>query len=124
MEFGKGDDYKVAYDSWLEAYKYQQQKSIDEVEITKEIKDAAGNTVTLRNEEIGSFENAKKMLFSNFLPAEKKAADYMKQVKELRIYNVGLLMRVKSFFNRYGQPLRMMPKLELDPALLEQPLYH
>lgn len=28
------------------------------------------------------------------------------------------------FVNKNGQPLRMMPKLELDPALLEQPLYH
>ena len=28
------------------------------------------------------------------------------------------------FINKQGQPLRMMPKLDLDPALLEQPLYH
>ena len=28
------------------------------------------------------------------------------------------------FMNKNGQPLRMMPKLELDPALLDQPLYH
>lgn len=28
------------------------------------------------------------------------------------------------FVNKNGQPLRMMPKLELDPALLDQPLYH
>ncbi|MCI8478011.1 MAG: hypothetical protein HFE97_06635 [Oscillospiraceae bacterium] len=28
------------------------------------------------------------------------------------------------FINKNGQPLRMMPKLELDPALLDQPLYH
>ncbi len=27
------------------------------------------------------------------------------------------------FINKNGQPLRMMPKLELDPALLDQPLY-
>jgi len=26
--------------------------------------------------------------------------------------------------NKNGQPLRMMQKLDLDPALLEQPLYH
>ncbi len=29
-----------------------------------------------------------------------------------------------EFVNQEGQPLHMMPKLELDPALLEQPLYH
>ncbi len=34
------------------------------------------------------------------------------------------LMRGLHFVNKAGQPLRMMPKLELDPALLEQPLYH
>lgn len=28
------------------------------------------------------------------------------------------------FVNKRGQPLRMMPKLELDPALLQEPLYH
>lgn len=28
------------------------------------------------------------------------------------------------FVNKQGQPLHMMKKLELDPALLEQPLYH
>ena len=36
----------------------------------------------------------------------------------------GLLMRGLRFVNRSGQPLHMTPKLELDPALLEQPLYH
>ena len=34
------------------------------------------------------------------------------------------LMRGLRFVNLNGQPLRMMKKLELDPALLEQPLYH
>lgn len=28
------------------------------------------------------------------------------------------------FVNKRGQPLRMMPKLKLDPALLQEPLYH
>lgn len=34
------------------------------------------------------------------------------------------LMRGLRFVNRHGQPLHMMPKLELDEALLERPLYH
>ena len=34
------------------------------------------------------------------------------------------LLRGLRFVNKNGQPLHMMPKLELDPALLEQPLYH
>lgn len=38
--------------------------------------------------------------------------------------NSEILMRGLRFVNRHGQPLHMMPKLKLDPALLEQPLYH
>ena len=34
------------------------------------------------------------------------------------------LLRGLRFVNKNGQPLQMMPKLKLDPALLEQPLYH
>ena len=34
------------------------------------------------------------------------------------------LLRGLRFVNKNGQPLRMMTKLKLDPALLEQPLYH
>lgn len=35
-----------------------------------------------------------------------------------------ILLQDLRFLNASGQPLRMMPKLELDPDLLEQPLYH
>jgi len=38
--------------------------------------------------------------------------------------NAQILMRGLRFVNRGGQPLHMMPRLELDPALLERPLYH
>lgn len=41
-----------------------------------------------------------------------------------RVKNSEILMKGLQFVNRNGQPLHMMPKLELDPALLEQPLYH
>ena len=34
------------------------------------------------------------------------------------------LLRGLRFVNKNGQPLQMMPKLQLDPDLLEQPLYH
>lgn len=40
-----------------------------------------------------------------------------------RIHNAQLLLRNLRFVNKNGQPLHMMPKLELDSALLEQPLY-
>lgn len=35
-----------------------------------------------------------------------------------------LLLRGLYFVNKNGQPLRMMPRLQLDPALLETDLYH
>lgn len=50
--------------------------------------------------------------------------NYMKDVEKHRIENAEVLLRGLNFINENGQPLRMMPKLEPDPALLEQPLYH
>ena len=37
---------------------------------------------------------------------------------------VDFLLRGLHFTNPHGQPLKMMKPLKLDPALLEQPLYH
>jgi hypothetical protein len=34
------------------------------------------------------------------------------------------LLKGLRFINKNGQPLKMMKPLKLDPALLEQPLYH
>ena len=48
----------------------------------------------------------------------------IKSFHQNREKNSEILMRGLRFVNRHGQPLHMMPKLELDPALLEQPLYH
>ena len=48
----------------------------------------------------------------------------VKSFRENRVKNSEILMRGLKFVNRHGQPLHMMPKLELDPELLEQPLYH
>lgn len=49
--------------------------------------------------------------------------NYMKDFDENRLNSVKILLEGLRFVNKNGQPLRMMPKLELDPALLEQPLY-
>ena len=46
------------------------------------------------------------------------------EADENRLRIAKLLSKDLCFVNKNGQPLRMMPKLELDPALLEQPLYH
>ena len=41
-----------------------------------------------------------------------------------RLENAKILLSGLRFVNKRSQPLRMMKKLELDPTLLEQPLYH
>lgn len=41
-----------------------------------------------------------------------------------RLQVTELLLKNLVFVNRDNQPLRLMKKLELDPRLLEQPLYH
>lgn len=48
---------------------------------------------------------------------------YMQQIEKNRLNAVNILMGGLRFVNKNGQPLHMMKKLELDPALLEQPLY-
>lgn len=55
---------------------------------------------------------------------EKLLEKHMEILAENRIRNAEILQRSLHFVNKNGQPLYMMPKLELDPALLEQPLYH
>jgi len=49
---------------------------------------------------------------------------HIQSVRENRRAVVDVLMNDLRFVNRRGQPLYMMPMLEPDPALLEQPLYH
>lgn len=48
----------------------------------------------------------------------------LKHYHDERIRFAKCLLRGLYFVNRQGQPLKLMKKLELDPELLEQPLYH
>lgn len=54
----------------------------------------------------------------------KLLENHMAAVNLNRFNNAKILLGGLHFVNNQGQPLHMMPKLELDPALLEQPLYH
>ena len=55
---------------------------------------------------------------------QKKLLDsQISAFRQNRKRNAEILMEGLRFVNRHGQPLHMMPRLELDPALLEQPLY-
>ncbi len=48
----------------------------------------------------------------------------LKRYHDERIRFAKYLLRGLYFVNKQGQPLKLMKKLELDPNLLEQPLYH
>ena len=56
--------------------------------------------------------------------AERTADEQIARTTARRISNAQLLLRGLHFVNPVGQELHMIPRLELDPALLEQPLYH
>ena len=55
---------------------------------------------------------------------EETLAKIKEKYDAVRLKLAKRLMGSLYFINKNGQPLRMMPKLELDPALLDQPLYH
>ena len=55
---------------------------------------------------------------------QKLLADLLDRFHRNRINSANILLSGLYMINRYGQPLRMMPMLKLDPDLLEQPLYH
>ncbi|RHT73987.1 hypothetical protein DW741_02925 [Ruminococcaceae bacterium AM28-23LB] len=48
----------------------------------------------------------------------------MEDIRSDRLKMTELLLKNLMFVNKDNQPLRLMKKLELDPRLLEQPLYH
>lgn len=60
--------------------------------------------------------------------SEDEQGEFLAEIKgkhdKIRLKLAKRLMGSLYFVNKNGQPLRMMPKLELDPALLQEPLYH
>ena len=71
--------------------------------------------ISLNNEQV-SEETEREM-------QERMLENQVKAFHENRKNNSRILMQGLYFVNRNNQPLHMMPQLELDPALLEQPLY-
>ena len=55
---------------------------------------------------------------------DRMAQSVLDKVWDDRLKTTELLMKNLAFVNPDNQPLCLMKKLELDPALLEQPLYH
>lgn len=52
------------------------------------------------------------------------AQNQVKKFAENRKNVLKVLLRDLQFINSQGQPLQLMKRLQLDPELLEQPLYH
>ena len=48
----------------------------------------------------------------------------VEHIRTLRSDAVHRMRKIKTLVNKSGEPLRLMTPLKLDPALLEQPLYH
>lgn len=57
-------------------------------------------------------------------PIDVKVNDPIPGYQNNRRRIADFLLRGLRFVNKQGQPLKMMRPLKLDPALLEQPLYH
>ncbi len=55
---------------------------------------------------------------------EEKLRRHIEALDENRLRIARLLLKNPRFVSYQGQPLRMIPVLRPDPALLEQPLYH
>lgn len=70
---------------------------------------AQDNGITIANHETSMAEELQK---------------YLDQIRNKRLEIARILLKEPTLINQNGQPLRFMKKLELDPALLEQPLYH
>lgn len=78
---------------------------------------------------LASYEKAleHKVFFEGEDP-EQRRQEILQEIKENMMAKrreiASVLMRGLHFINKNGAPLNFMPSLELDPALLEHPLYH
>lgn len=56
--------------------------------------------------------------------AQARGEEFVQKLRNNRLRIAELLLKSPIFVSKQGQPLHFMKKLELDPTLLEQPLYH
>jgi len=120
-----------AYEFYGYDFNYYDGRPMDEEGVNALISNFTTIDHYMRDTWIAVFQDAKVSVESAELSTDVEGAiqqglleRYMSQFHENRIRNTKNLMRGLHFINRNGQPLYMMPKLELDPALLERPLYH
>lgn len=96
------------------------------------IKEKLSQVFKLNSKMTESFQNAIRVdvkrddgtVIDNVDAACAMAEERAIRVEKNRINIALTLLRGLNFVNQSGQPLHFMKKLELDPDLLEQPLYH
>lgn len=79
----------------------------------------------IKEEKIKALDNKKaKDIVKEYSSIDEAITKMMETFDKVRFEYGKYMLGEPFFFNRRGQLLKLMPKLELDPALLEQPLYH
>ena len=120
-----------AYEHYGYDFQYYDGTPVDEERVTEWIKGFSTIDHYMRETWIKLFQRTK--VSQDGKPADADLEDkvqrallddYMRRYEKNRQENAKILLEGLRFVNKNGQPLRMMPRLELDPALLEQPLYH
>lgn len=116
-----------AYEAYGYDFKYYKGESVDEAWVMDKIEhfDCIDGLICKM------WDYALRKTDYKDLPQEEQDALVNERIKNVllsyregRINLAKLLMRGLRFINQQNQPLQMMPLLKLDPALLEQPLYH
>ena len=120
-----------AYDYYGYDFQYYDGAEMDETKAAELIGDFTKIDEYMRRTWIHLYEEAKVTKNGERMDAafekevQQKMLDIqMKKFHDNRLANAKILLEGLRFVNKNGQPLRMMKKLELDPELLEQPLYH
>lgn len=104
-------------------FHYYKGEPVDEAWVREKI----GNFTTLNGYIIRSLRDCYSGIRVNgtrLHTDEQEIARQMDALNQNRLRIAELLLKNPRFVTREGQPLRMIPVLQPDPALLEQPLYH
>lgn len=112
---------RLIRESWEKAF--ESPDALDILELCS-IAPSGMEGAALGEDKIVNLDEVKKAFLNSSEGPKMIMESHMAGIQAKRERNVQLLLRGLQYVNRNGQPLRMMPKLELDPELLEQPLYH
>lgn len=118
-----------AYERYQYEFHYYQGEAVDKTWVKEKISgfDVLNNQIA--NSWLEGIRNLKDPETKKNLEAQEKDVEKFVAMRIARFvtnrqYIADLLMRNLRFVDQSGQPLYFMKKLELDPAQLEQPLYH